>query len=85
MTRLFYGCSHSSLVPGAGARLAARANLSIFRDILPKDVCLFIVDAQGFICAELTKFGLGKEATVTAAFCASRGSSIFNHLVLQFS
>ena len=47
---------------GAGAGLAARADLAIFGDVLPKQVRLFIVNRQGFICTELTKFWFRKEA-----------------------
>src|SRR6266545_567223 len=68
MARLFYCSGHSSLVSGAGAGLTARTDRAIFGHILPKQICLFVVNCQRFICAELTKFRLGKEAAFTTAF-----------------
>jgi hypothetical protein len=85
MTCLFHSRCHGTLVPGAGAGLAARADLAIFGDVLPKQVCLFVVDHQRLICTELTKFWFRKEAAVTASFRGTEWSSIFSHMVLQFS
>src|SRR5215208_1746283 len=84
VTCLFHGCSDSALMSCAGASLAARADFAIFGDVLPKQVCLFVVNRQSLVCAELTKFGFGKEAAFSASFCGPEGSSIFSHLVLRF-
>ena len=51
-----------------GAGLAAWADLAIFSDVLPKQICLFIVNRQRLICTELTNFWLRKEAAFAAAF-----------------
>src|SRR5512138_756945 len=83
MPGLFDCCGDRTLVPGAGARLAARADLAIFGDVLAQQVGLFVIDHQGLICTKLTEFGLGKEAAFAAAFWPGRCSSFF-HLVLQF-
>src|SRR6188474_2086624 len=63
MARLLDRCRDRTLMSGAGAGLAAGADRAIFGHILPKYICLFVVNHQRFISAELTKFGLGKEAT----------------------
>jgi hypothetical protein len=51
---------------GTRAGLAAWADVAFFGNIFSEKVGLFIVNCQSLICAELTKFGLGKEAAVTA-------------------
>jgi hypothetical protein len=76
------GCDHT-LVSGARTGLAARADLAIFGNVLPKHIGFLIVNRQGLICAELTKLGLCEEATLAAAFACPLGSSIFSHLLLQ--
>jgi hypothetical protein len=77
-------CYHT-LVLCACAGLAARADLSIFGDILSEQIGLLVIDRQGFVRAELTEFWLGKESALTAAFSASLVvSSIVSHLLLQF-
>ena|SRR5215212_8990570 len=77
--------SDHTLVSGARTSLAARADFAIFGNVLPKNICLFVVNRQGLICAELTKLGLCEEATFAAAFaCPLLGSSIVSHLLLQF-
>jgi len=62
VTGLFNSLGYDTLMFRAGAGLTARADIAIFGDIFSEKVCLFIVNGQGFICTELTKFGLGKEA-----------------------
>jgi hypothetical protein len=68
MAGLLYGRGYSALMPGARAGLAARPDLAVFGDILPKQVGLLVINSQSLVCAELTKFGLGKEAALTATF-----------------
>ena len=84
MTCLFDGSSYRALVPGAGTGLAARANLTVFGNVLPKQIRLFVVDKQSLICTKLTKFWFRKEAAFPASFCGTEWSSIFSHLLLQF-
>jgi hypothetical protein len=84
VTRLFDGRGHRALVSGAGAGLAAWTDGTVFGDVLPKQVCLFIVNCQSLICAELTKFWFRKEAALPAALRRTEGSSIFSHFLLQF-
>jgi hypothetical protein len=68
MAGLLYRCGHGSLVSRAGAGLAAWTDRAIFGDILAQQICLFVVNCQSFICTELTKFRLGKEAAFPTAF-----------------
>ncbi len=87
LTCLLDGGSYHTLMAGARAGLAAWADLAIFRDIAAEQVCLLIVNGQGLICTELTKFGLRKEAavaTLATTFLSPFGSSIISHLLLQF-
>src|SRR5437867_10596391 len=84
MACLFDGRGHRALMSCAGAGLSARADLTIFGDVFPKQICLFIVNRQSLICTELTKFRFGKEAALTASFHGTCCSSIFRHLLLQF-
>ena len=84
LTSLLDRRSHHALMTGARAGLAAWADLAIFCDVASKQVCLLVVNGQRFVCAELTKFGLGKEAAFAATFLSPFGSSIFSHLLLQF-
>jgi hypothetical protein len=85
MTCLFHSGCHSALVPGACPGLAARADLAVFGNVLPKQVCFFVVNQQRLVCTELTKFWFRKEAALAASFRGTEGSSIFSHVVLQFS
>src|SRR5262245_37402744 len=62
LTGLLYCASNHALMFGAGARLAARADVTFISDIFSEKVSLFIVDGQGLICTELAELGLGKEA-----------------------
>jgi hypothetical protein len=80
---LFDRRSHSALMSGAGAGLAARTDRAIFGDVLPKHICLFVVNCQCLISTELTNFWFCKEATFSATFCRTEGSSIFSHFLLQ--
>jgi len=66
VTRLFHSLGYDALMLRAGTGLAARADAAFVGNLLSKQVGLFIVNCQGFVCAELTKFGLGKEAAVAA-------------------
>jgi hypothetical protein len=66
MSRLFHSLSYNPLMFCTRASLAARADVAFFSNIFSEKVGLFVVNCQGFICAELTKFGLGKKAAVTA-------------------
>ena len=70
MTRLLHCRSYNTLVSCAGAGLAAWADLAVFSDIFPEQVCFFVVNYEGLICTKLTKFGLGKEAALSASFRA---------------
>jgi len=63
---LFHGLGYYPLMFGARAGLAAWADIAFFGNIFSEKVSLFIVNCQSLICAELTKFGLGKEAAVAA-------------------
>jgi hypothetical protein len=77
------GCDNA-LVAGAGAGLAAWADLSILGDVAAEQVRLFVIDCQGFICTELAGFGLCKEAAFSAGFLSRLGSSIFSHYYSNF-
>ena len=68
MTGLLDGGSYHTLVACACTRLATGADLAIFGNILPKHVCFLVVNRQGFICTELTKFGLCEKAAVASSF-----------------
>jgi len=68
MTGLLHGCRHNALMSGAGASLAAWADLAIFSDIFPEQVSFFVINDQCFICTKLTKFRLCKEAAFSASF-----------------
>lgn len=70
VTGLFDCRGDDALVPCAGACLAARSDFAVLSDVLPEQVCFFVVNRQGLICAELTKFGLGKEAAFPASLPA---------------
>src|SRR5262245_24423324 len=61
---LFNSLSYHALMFCACASLAAGADVAFFGNIFSEKVGLFVVNGQGFICAELTKFGLGKKAAV---------------------
>ena len=76
---------YRSLMTRARTGLSARADLTIFGDVFPKHICFLIVNCQGFICTELTEFGLCEEAALAATFLGTLWSSIFSHLLLQFS
>jgi len=84
VTGLFYGLGDNTLMFRARAGLAAWADIAFLGYIFSEKVGLFIVNRQSFICAELTKFGLGKEAAFAALLLSIVGSSIVSHLVLQF-
>src|SRR5512145_2942726 len=84
VARLFDRSCHCPLMSCAGTSLAAGTDRAVFSDILPKQVCLLIVNCQRFICAELTKFRFCKEAAFSASFCRTECSSIFSHFLLQF-
>src|SRR5512142_857976 len=78
--------SHCPLVTCTRAGLAAWADLAIFGDIFPKQICFLVINCQCLIGTELTKLGLCKEAALTASsFGSPLGSSIFSHLFLQFT
>ena len=66
MTRLFDSLGYNALMFSACTGLAAWADVAFFSNILSEKVGLFVVNCQRFVCAELTKFGLGKEAAVAA-------------------
>jgi len=70
VTGLLHCRRYHALVFCARASLAARADLAIFRDVLPEQIGFFIVNCQRLVCAKLTKFGLRKEAAF-APFTAS--------------
>src|SRR5687768_5073358 len=84
MTGLLHSSRHSALVSCTGSCLTARTDLAVFRNVFPQYVCLLIVNCEGLICTELTKFGLGKEAAFTASFGPFLWSSVKSHLLLQF-
>ena len=74
MAGLFDSSGYRALMSGAGAGLAARTDRAIFGHVFPQQICLFVVNRQSFICTELTKFRLGKEAafpTFPTAFHAA--------------
>ena len=83
VTGLFDRRSDGALVSCARACLAARTDLAVLGDVLSEQVRLFVVNRERLIRAELTKFGLGKEAALSAALCSFRCSSIYSHLLLQ--
>src|SRR5688572_2189402 len=56
VARLFDRGSHSTLMSRTGAGLAPGTDRAIFGDVLPKQICLFIVNYQCLISTELTKF-----------------------------
>ena len=75
MARLFHRRRDEALVFGAGAGLAARAQVAFFGHVLAEKVDLFIVDGQGLIGAELAELGFRKKFAIsalptTAAFAA---------------
>ena len=82
---LFDRGSHDALVARARPGLAARADLASLGDVAAEQVRFLVVTRQGLICAELTGFGLREEAAFSAGFLGSLWSSIFSHLVLQYS
>jgi len=67
VSRLFHGLSYNPLMFCTRASLAARADVAFFSDVFSEKVGLFVVNRQGFIRAELTKFGLGKETAIAAS------------------
>jgi hypothetical protein len=67
MTSLLDGLGNYTLVFCARASLAAWANIAFFGDVFAEKVSFLIVNGEGLICTELTKLGLGKEATFAAA------------------
>jgi len=70
---LLHRCRNETLVFGAGAGLAARAQAAFFGHVLAEKVDFFVVDGQGFVGAELAELGFRKEfaiAALTAAFAA---------------
>ena len=82
---LLDGGSYNTLVACACTRLSAGADLAVFGDVLPKHISFLVVNRQGFICTELTEFGLRKKAAVAASFWSPLRSSItiIRHLLLQ--
>lgn len=68
LASLLYSGSYHSLVTCTCACLAARADLAIFGDVLPKHVSFLVINCQGLICTELTEFGLRKETAVASSF-----------------
>ena len=85
VTSLLDGGGDHALMAGTCAGLATRADLAIFSNVLPKHICFLVVNRQGFICTELTKFRLREKAAFSArSFGSPLGSSIFSHLLLQF-
>src|SRR5215208_3821605 len=85
LTSLLDRGGYRSLMTCARTGLSARTNLSIFGNVFPKQVCFLVVNCQCFICTKLTKFGLCKEAALTAGSFSTLWSSIISHLLLQFS
>jgi hypothetical protein len=53
VTSALNGDGHQALVPGAGTRLAARADLAIFGDEAAELICLFVIDDRIVVSAEL--------------------------------
>jgi hypothetical protein len=58
---------HQALVPGAGTRLAARADLAIFGDEAAELICLFIINDCIVVGAELADAGCSIKAFSTRA------------------
>jgi hypothetical protein len=67
MSRLFHSLGYNPLMFCTRASLAARADVAFFSDVFSEKVGLFVVNRQGFIRAELTELGLGKETAVAAS------------------
>ena len=78
MARLFHCGCDEALMLGAGAGLAAWADLAFFGDVFAQQVGLLVVDLQHFVGAKLAELGFGEELAVTTAF-ASRHVSIVTH------
>jgi len=70
VARLFDGLGYYTLMFCARAGLAPWADVAFLGNIFSEKVGLLVVNRQSFICAELTKFGLGKEAAFTASLLA---------------
>ena len=73
VARLFHRSRNETLVLGAGAGLAARAQVAVFGHVLAKQVNFFVIDGQGLVGAELAELGFRKEFAITtlaAAFAA---------------
>ena len=71
VTGLFNSLRYHTLVFGARASLPARADVAFFGNIFSEKVGLFVVNCQGFVCAELTEFRLGKETAIAASFSST--------------
>jgi len=67
VTRLFHGLSYDPLMFCTRASLAARADVAFFSNIFSEKVGLFVINCQGFICAELAELRLGKETAIAAS------------------
>ena len=83
MARLFDSRRDHTLVFGASAGLAARADFSFLGYVLAQEVGLLVIDDKRLVRAKLAKLGLGKKPAVTAAFAATRITTFFTPDLLQ--
>ena len=70
LPRLFDGFGYNTLVFCARASLPARTNLAVFVDVFSEQVSFLVINREGLVSAELTKFGFGKEAALAASLRA---------------
>jgi len=67
MSRLFHSLGYNPLMFCTRASLAARADIAFFSNRFSEKVGLFVINCQGFICAELAELRLGKETAIAAS------------------